>query len=84
MSEYLGKGWMDSPLVIEALETRDPGDICVVECDGCGSVTYYNEGSHCTCEHCGRSLDHLIDSDWDYVLTLDDVMEMAADPPDVP
>lgn len=84
MSEYLGRSWLDSPLIRAALRERDPDDIAVVECDGCGSVTYYNQGSHCTCEHCGRSLDHLIGGESCEVLTLADVWEAAADAPDGP
>jgi hypothetical protein len=80
----LNKTWQDSPMIRAALRERPADDIYVVECDGCGSITYYNQGSHCTCEHCDRSLDHLIDSDWDYLTTLADHWEVAVDPPDVP
>jgi uncharacterized OB-fold protein len=60
MSRWKRRGWQDSPMVRQALQEREPDDIAVVTCDGCGSVTYYNQGSHCTCEHCDRSLDHLL------------------------
>ena len=54
---------------------RRPGDISLITCDGCGSVTYYNPGSHCSCEHCDANLDHLIGEDGGEVITLQDVWD---------
>jgi hypothetical protein len=77
--EYLLKPWTESHLIAEALKDgRQPQDISVVTCDQRGSVTYHNDGSHCACEHCGASLDHLLDEDSGDVTTLDDLMEAEA------
>lgn len=83
--EYLLKPWTESPLIAEALrDGRQPQDISVVTCDQCASVAYYNDGSHCACEHCGANLDHLLDEDSGEVSTLDDLMEMEALGDDMP
>ena len=82
--EHEFHGWEDSPSIREALKTRHPSDIALVHCDRCGSITYYNQGSHCTCEHCDASLDHLLDSDLGMVTTLDDHWECLGDLPDLP
>jgi hypothetical protein len=77
--EYLLKPWTESALIAEALKDgRQPCDISVVTCDQCASVVYYNDGSHCACEHCGANLDHLLDEDSGDVTTLDDLMEAEA------
>jgi hypothetical protein len=60
-----------------------PEDIAVVTCDRCGSVVYYNQGSHCACEWCEANLDHLID-DGGEVITLADHWEALADEGDLP
>jgi uncharacterized OB-fold protein len=76
--EWLSKSkpWTESALIAEALKDgREPRDIAIVRCDRCGSITYYNEGSHCSCEHCGANLDHLTDPDTGEVTTLDDHLE---------
>ncbi len=57
----------------------------MVDCDACGGGTYYNEGSHCTCEFCGASLDHLLGceapdggfEDAGFVYTVADAMDVA-------
>jgi hypothetical protein len=73
-------GWQDSPLIRAAMrEGRRPDDICIVSCDRCGSVVYYNQGSHCACEWCEANLDHLIDPDAGQVLTLADHLDALAD-----
>ncbi len=67
-------GWSESPGIKDALKDgRSADDICVVVCTRCGSVTYYNQGSHCDCEHCGANLDHLLDEDTGEITTLDDL-----------
>ncbi len=83
--KYTFHGWQDSHGIAEAIRAgRDPSDIAVVVCYHCGSVTYYNQGSHCTCEHCDASLDHLLDSDTGEVTTLDDLMTAEAESIDLP
>ena len=48
------------PMVIAALsELRAAEDIWLVDCPGCGWVSYWNEGSHASCRNCGKDLsDH--------------------------
>lgn len=53
--------WFDSPLIREAMKERPPEDISVIGCDRCGSISYYNDGSHASCDHCNAGLDHLLD-----------------------
>jgi hypothetical protein len=81
--EWLGKKWDESPMIRAALRGRPPEEVSVVHCDSCGSATYYNDGSHCTCEHCGRGLDHLIGEDSDRY-TMADVFEGEPDHFDAP
>jgi hypothetical protein len=73
--------WRDSPMIREALRERPPGDIAVVICDECGAPTYYNEGSHCTCEHCGADLTGLTEGDAAEILTLADLLDAEAEGP---
>jgi hypothetical protein len=85
MSEYTFHGWHDSPGIAQALrDGREPSDIAVVVCDRCGSAAYYNQGSHCACEHCDRCLNHLLDSDTGDVTTLDDLWSADAESIDIP
>ncbi len=53
----------NSPLINEALKSRGADDIWVVVCDACHRLTYYNQGSHCYCEHCDTDLMALIEDD---------------------
>jgi hypothetical protein len=69
-----------SPMVDEALRVgRAPNDIMAVVCDDCRKMSYYNQGSHATCEHCERILDHLLDDDED-IGALEDAWDAALDP----
>lgn len=69
-----------SPMIKMALKAgRPPSDVMVVFCDHCLKWTYYNQGSHCYCEHCNANLYYLIDSDSGDVTTLDDVWDAAID-----
>lgn len=43
--------WND-PRVQVALKEREPCDIAVLACPHCGTLGYYNEGSHFTCLPC--------------------------------
>ena len=83
MSKYIGKTWQYSPMIREALREREPSEVSVVICDGCGSQTYYNDGSHCSCEHCGRSLHHLVEDDGD-IMTVADLIDAMAEGDDGP
>jgi hypothetical protein len=77
--EFLLKPWTESALIAEALKDgREPEDISVVNCDQCASVTYYNDGSHCACEHCGANLDHLVNGDDREVTSLADHIDALA------
>jgi hypothetical protein len=78
------KSWRESPMIRAALEERAPDGISVVHCARCGSATYYNDGSHCSCEHCNLDMDvdRLIEAG--EVLTLADVFEAEADDPCLP
>jgi hypothetical protein len=77
--EFLLKPWTESALIAEALKDgREPEDISVVNCDQCASTTYYNDGSHCACEHCGANLDHLVDGDDREVTSLADHIDALA------
>jgi hypothetical protein len=77
----------DDPNVIQALrDGRTPSDISLLCCVRCGRYSYYNEGSHFSCQWCdwsakGAALDRLLDAD---LITLDDYAEMQAEEPDVP
>jgi hypothetical protein len=56
-----------APRVKEALRTRQPHDITIMECPRCSLTSHYNDGSHFTCEWCyasysGGELDMLIES----------------------
>jgi ribosomal protein L37E len=67
-SPKTGTDWQggpeDDPNVVEALrQGRDANDIMVITCSDCGWVSYYNEGSHCGCRHCGRDLMPKIEND---------------------
>jgi hypothetical protein len=73
-----------SPMIIEALKERGPDEVCVLWCTVCTKLTYYNQGSHCTCEHCDADLTDLTDGDADEVLTLDGVWDSWFEAPDVP
>jgi hypothetical protein len=73
-----------SPMIKRALKTRPPRDIAVVFCSSCGALTYYNQGSHCTCEACDADLDHMLDPDVGEVTTLDDVWDAMIDREDGP
>jgi hypothetical protein len=78
--DHESHGWQDSPLIREALrDGRQPDDICFVFCDRCDSVTYYDQGSHCTCEWCEANLDHLLNADAGEVITLADLWDAPAD-----
>lgn len=45
------------PMVIAALgELRVAEDIWLVDCPGCGWVSYWNGGSHAGCRNCGKDL----------------------------
>jgi hypothetical protein len=79
MTQYIGKTWHSSPLIRDALEERPAEDVSVIRCDGCGSHTYYNDGSHCHCEHCGRSLHHMLDDEAGEVLTVADLIDAEAE-----
>ena len=47
----------DDPNVIAALkEGRHAEDIWLIECESCGWVSYWNEGSHASCRNCGANL----------------------------
>jgi hypothetical protein len=72
--------WTDSPMIREALKERPPEEISILHCDRCGSVAYYNDGSHATCVHCDADLDHLIDD----AITLADHFEAMADEDEFP
>ena len=49
--------WQD-PMVKEALaDGRTPDDIYVIYCPRCGKQSYYNQGSHFNCRHCGTSFE---------------------------
>jgi hypothetical protein len=60
----------DDPNVIAALrEGRASSDIWLVQCEVCGTASYYNEGSHASCFSCGADLSNLTDEAftlWDY------------------
>jgi hypothetical protein len=77
-------GWHESPLIRAAVrDGRQPDDIAVVACDRCGSISYCNQGSHCACEWCAASLDHLTDPDAGEVITLADHIDALADEEDL-
>jgi hypothetical protein len=85
MTNFESHGWQESPMIREAFrEGRMPEDIAVVVCYRCGSVVYYNEGSHCACEWCEANLDHLTDPDTGAVITLADHFDALADEEDWP
>jgi hypothetical protein len=68
--------WHRSRSITVALRAdRPPEQICLFACDGCASVTYYNRGSACSCEHCGADLTHLLGEDGGAVITLQDVWD---------
>jgi hypothetical protein len=52
-----------------------PDEICLIIRDGCASVTYYDPGSACSCEHCGADLNHLVVAGGGAVITLQDVWD---------
>jgi hypothetical protein len=54
---------------------RPPEEICLIACDGCASVTYYNRGAACSCEHCGADLTHPLGEGGGAVITLQDVWD---------
>ena len=84
MMDFPSHGWHESTLIREAMrDGRGPDDICIVFCDRCNSVVYYNQGSHCSCEWCEANLDHLIDDDVGGVLTLADHFDALADEEDL-
>ena len=58
------------PQIAEALKTRDPRDVLVMSCPVCHELSYYNEGSHFSCAHCGRGFD---------ALTEDEIVERMED-----
>jgi hypothetical protein len=78
MGKLLLKGWRDAPLIRAALKERSADDIATIDCDRCGSVTYYNQGSHCICEHCNADLTWLTDQD-NIVIMLDDRIDAESD-----
>jgi hypothetical protein len=46
----------DDPNVLAAFRNgRDAEDISVLNCPSCGTISYYNDGSHFTCRACGKS-----------------------------
>jgi hypothetical protein len=73
-----------SPMIDRALLERPPGEVSVLICDACGKLTYYNDGSHATCEFCRTNLDHLLDEDSPEILTLEDFWDRIIDAADYP
>lgn len=78
--------WRQSPGVNAALKERPAWDVLVVCCDRCGGQSYYNQGSHATCEWCGVGLDDLLGEDCRGidVLSVDDLMEAEIFAEDLP
>jgi hypothetical protein len=73
--------WED-PNVKEALKQRDSGHIYLLCCGRCHNYSYYNEGSHFTCQWCdwsvgGDDLDELLENG--EAITLDEYTEMQVD-----
>lgn len=72
----------DDPNVKDALKNgREPSDISLICCGGCGLYGYYNDGSHFTCSECdwsasGETLDMLIDNG--EVVSLEEYSDMDA------
>jgi hypothetical protein len=67
------------PWVIAAFrEGRWVDDIWVIRCDGCGTWSYYNQGSHAECRTCERDLTDLIDD----AITMEDYWSSAVYPCD--
>lgn len=78
-----------SRAVVEALKSRPADDIWVMDCPCCGTTSYYNQGSHFTCRHCGRTfycLSEGEESDGRPTVNCDDARTLAdtVDYPDVP
>lgn len=44
--------WADGQMTREALKERVAADIEMLSCPACGKYSYWNEGTHFTCEHC--------------------------------
>ena len=69
----------DDGTVIAALtEGRHADDIWLIDCPDCGVPSYWNQGSHCTCRECGRSISAYSDDAY----TLADYWETANYPCD--
>jgi hypothetical protein len=47
----------DDPNVKMALQRRDSAHIYLMQCGSCGCYSYYNEGSHFSCQWCHWSVD---------------------------
>lgn len=78
--------WKD-PNVIEAIKSRPTQEISLIQCHNCLAHSYYNDGSHFTCQWCqwtaeGDELDEMIDQG--EVVSLDDWCELQAETEDVP
>jgi hypothetical protein len=68
--------WHRSSSITTALRAGvRPDVICLITCDGCASVTYYDPGSDCSCEHCGADLNDLVVAGGGAVITLQDVWD---------
>lgn len=85
MSEH-HSAW-DDPDVKAALKQRDAGHIALICCGNCHCYSYYNEGSHFSCQWCdwsvsGEDLDDVIEAG--EVISLDDYTDMTVNGEDVP
>jgi rubrerythrin len=73
--------WND-PNVNDALkEGRPSSDIAVLRCPQCGTLGYYNEGSHFSCRRCGTGFECLSEDeepplDGSPYIYLDGVMQL--------
>lgn len=85
--------WKDPGVKAALKDGRQPNDIAVLECPGCGRFGYYNQGSHFYCRKCRggwyvASEDEEASFDGrpfirvDHVTTLDDLSDYDAQ--DVP
>jgi hypothetical protein len=72
MTDYL-----KDPAVTDALKERPAYDVCLILCPQCGLYSYYNQGSHAGCFHCGKDLTRFLDDDSfaDNICTVQDMID---------